>query len=121
MPFNIRERSQKVASCIKTKASETLKVIANTTGLHPSSVYRHQQAIKRRDQYPESSFWETEAGYQWLLRLVFGLVYPFGVKQGVGAESLSEFIQAIHLDTPVASSPSALRQMKGPVHQAVLD
>jgi hypothetical protein len=121
MSFNIRERSQKVANCIKTKTFGTLKTIAETTGLHPSSVYRHQQAIKRRHQYPESSFWETEAGYQWLLRLVFGVIYHFGIKQGVGAESLSEFIQAMHLDTHVASSPSSLRQLKGRVHQAVID
>ena len=83
MPLNIRERSQKVASCIKTKTSATLKTIAATTGLHPSSIHRHRHAINRRNQYPESSFWETEAGYQWLLRLVFGVVYYFGIKQGV--------------------------------------
>ena len=121
MPFNIRERGRKVADCIKTKACATIETIAQTTGLHPSSVYRHQQAIKRRDQYPESSLWETEAGYQWLLRLVFGLIYHFGVKQGVGAESLSVFLEAVHLESHVASSPSALRQLKGRVHQAVLD
>ena len=121
MPFNIRERGRKVADCIKTKACATIETIAKTTGLHPSSVYRHQQAIKRRNQYPESSFWETEAGYQWLLRLVYGLVYHFGVKQGVGAESLSAFLKAVHLETHVASSPSALRQLKERVHKAVLD
>jgi len=121
MLINIRERSQKVASCIKTKASATLKTIAATTGLHPSSIHRHRHAIKRRNQYPESSFWETEAGYQWLLRLVFGVVYHFGIKQGVGAESLSEFIQAMHLETHVASSASSLRQLKHRVNQALLD
>ena len=55
--------------------------------------------------------------YQWLVRLVFGLIYYFGIKQGVGAESLSEFIQAIHLDTHVASSASTLRQLKHRVNQ----
>ncbi len=121
MPLNIRERSQKIASCIKTQASATLKTIAATTGVHPSSVHRHRHAIQRRNQYPESSFWETEAGYQWLLRLVFGVVYYFGLKQGVGAESLSEFIQAMHLETHVASSASSLRQLKHHVNQALLD
>jgi hypothetical protein len=53
--------------------------------------------------------------------LVFGIVYYFGIKQGVGAESLSEFICAMHLDTHVASSASALRQLKQRVNQAVLD
>lgn len=106
MRLTIRERSQKVAACVKENVQQTLGAIAATTGMSLSSVYRHQQAMKRRNQYPESSFWETEAGTQWLKRLVFGLVYYFGIKQGVGAESLSKFIQAIHLDTHVASSAS---------------
>ncbi len=121
MPLNIRERSQKVANCIKTNTRQTLKSLAAATGLHPSSVYRHQQAIERRNQYPESNFWETDVGHQWLARLVFGLVYYFGIKQGVGAESLSEFIEALHLDTHVASSASALRQLKQRMNQTVID
>ena len=121
MPLNIRERRQKVANCIKMNTRQTLTSIGIATGLHPSSVYRHQQAITRRNQYPESNFWETDEGYQWLLRLVFGLVYYFGIKQGVGAESLSEFIQAMHLETHVASSASSLRQLKQRVNQAVID
>ena len=38
-----------------------------------------------------------------------------------GAESLSEFTQAMHLDTHVASSASSLRQLKQRVNQALLD
>ena len=121
MIISIRERSQKVAACVEANVRQTLRKIAVTTGISKSSVHRHQQAIKRRNQYPESSFWETTAGSQWLARLVFGLVYTFGIKQGVGAESLSEFICAVHLDTHVASSASALRQLKQRVNQAVLD
>ncbi|MEM8643011.1 MAG: DUF6399 domain-containing protein [Cyanobacteria bacterium P01_G01_bin.54] len=121
MSLTIRERSQKVADCIKTNVRQTLKAIAEGTELSVSSVYRHRQAIHRRNQYPESSFWETEVGYQWLMRLVFGLIYYFGIKQGVGAESLSEFIHAIHLETHVASSPSSLRQLKHRVNQTLID
>ncbi|MEL6555759.1 MAG: DUF6399 domain-containing protein, partial [Cyanobacteria bacterium J06621_11] len=39
----------------------------------------------------------------------------------MGAESLSAFIQAVHLDTHVASSASALRQLKQRVTQVVED
>ncbi|MEO1351905.1 MAG: DUF6399 domain-containing protein [Cyanobacteria bacterium J06635_15] len=121
MSLTIRERSQKVFNCIKPNIRQTLKAIAAATGLSSSSVYRHRQAINRRNQYAESSFWETEVGYQWLVRLVFGLIYYFGIKQGVGAESLSEFIHAIHLETHVASSASSLRQLKHRVNQTLID
>ena len=86
-----------------------------------SSVHRHQQSIEQRQQYPESDWWETKVGYVYLVRLVVGVIYFFGIKQGVGAESLSEFIQAVHLETHVASSPSALRDFKGRVNQAIID
>lgn len=119
--LNIRERRQKVADCIKKRGAQTLSAIANATGLPRSSVHRHRQAIARTHQYPESSFWDTEAGHQWLVRLVFGLVYTFGLKQGVGAESLSSFLQALHLETHVATSASSLRQLKQRVNQAVID
>ena len=121
MSLSIRERSQKVAACIRENVGQTLRGITAKTGISKSSVHRHRQAIKRRNQHPESSFWETAAGSQWLARLVFGLVYYFGIKQGVGAESLSEFMCAVRLDTHVASSASALRQLKQRVNQAVLD
>ena len=121
MMISIRERGQKVAACVEANVRQTLRKIAVTTGISKSSVHRHRKAIERRNQYPESSFWETAAGSEWLSRLVFGLVYYFGIKQGVGAESLSEFICAVHLDTHVASSPSALRQLKQRVNQTVID
>ncbi|MEO1622315.1 MAG: DNA-binding protein, partial [Cyanobacteria bacterium J06632_3] len=95
MSLTIRERSQKVAASIKENEAQTLRGIAATTNISKSSVHRHRRAIARRNQHPESIFWETTAGNQWLARLVFGLVYYFGIKQGVGAESLSEFIQAV--------------------------
>ena len=121
MPLTIRERCQKVANCIKINAKQGIEAIARATGIPKSSVHRHQQSIARRNQYPESGFWETAAGYGWLLRLVVAVVYHFGVKQGVGAESLSAFFRAVHLDTHVGSSPSALRQLKQRLHQTILD
>lgn len=120
MTLTIRERSQKVADCIKTNAKQGLESIAAAIGLSKSSVHRHQQAIARRNQYPESGLWETAAGSTWLLRLVVGVIYHFGIKQGVGAESLSVFFKAVHLDTHVGSSASALRQLKHRLQQAIV-
>ena len=54
MPLTIGDCSQKVANYIKTNVGQTLKAIAEATGLSPSSVYRHRQAIARRNQYVET-------------------------------------------------------------------
>lgn len=120
MTLTIRERSQKVTNCIKRNAQQGIESIATTLGISKSSVYRHQQAIARRNQYPESGLWETAAGTAWLLRLVVGVIDHFGIKHGVGAESLSEFFKAVHLDTHVGSSASALRQLKHRLYEAIM-
>jgi hypothetical protein len=47
-------------------------------------VQRHQQGIKRRNQYPESEWWETQAGSAWLKLLVLGSIFFFSIKHGIG-------------------------------------
>jgi hypothetical protein len=121
MTSTIRARRQQVAEFLKTQGRLALSAIAEATGLGRSAVHRHQQSIDRAEQHPESRWWETTVGYSWLVRLVIAVVYHFGIKQGVGAESLSAFFKAIHLDTHIGSSPSALRQLKHRVEAAVVD
>ena len=121
MGITIRERGQKVADYIKNNVNASVRAIAVATGLTKSSVHRHLQGIDRRRQYSESHWWETAQGYGFLIRLVYGVIYFFGIKQGVGAETISEFFQAIHLDTHVASSASALRDLKRDITQLIID
>src|SRR5262249_52804873 len=90
-------------------AKASIRQIAAATGLAKSSVHRLQQAIERRDVYPESWLWETEEGRSWLVRLVVASLYIFGFKRGVGADTLSEFLRRLRLEAQVGSSPSALR------------
>jgi len=97
------------AFCHNTKQS--IRQVAHQTGLSKSSVHRLKQAMERRDTHPESWWWETEAGRCWLIRLVVATLYTFGLKRGVGAETLSEFFGRLHLETQVGCSPSALRGM----------
>ncbi|MGB3294467.1 MAG: DUF6399 domain-containing protein [Phormidesmis sp.] len=120
MTLTIRERRQKVADCMAEPVKQRIVDIAAATGLKKSSVHRHQKGIERRDQYAASSLWETAAGAAWLVRLVVAVVYHFGIQQGVGAESLSRFFQAIQIETHVGISPSALRSLKGRLHETIV-
>jgi len=38
------------------------------------------------------------SGHQWLQRLVWAVVYVFGVKHGIGNDTLSEFFQLLRLE-----------------------
>src|SRR5262245_31751681 len=77
--------------------------------------------MNRRDRYPESLLWETPEGRTWLIRLVVATLFIFGLKRGVGAETISEFFGHLHLEAPVGCSPSALRSVMHTLERIILD
>ena len=102
-------KSVVIFNLIRDHGKQSIRSLADRTGFSKSSVHRCLQAINRRDRSPESSLWETEAGRTWLIRLVVATLFVFGLKRGVGAETLSEFFGRLRLEGHVGCSPSALR------------
>src|SRR5215470_11412254 len=102
-------------------AHQSIRQLARQTGMSKSSVHRLRQAIARRGRHPESWLWETEDGRQWLTRLVVATLYTFGLKRGVGMDTLSEFFARLHLATQVGCSPSALRGVMQTLEAALLE
>jgi hypothetical protein len=101
-------------------AKQSIRHLARQTGISKSSVHRLKQAIERRDRYPESWLWATEDGRRWLTRLLVATLYPFGLKRGVGIETISEFFTPLRLATQVGCSPSALRGVMEVLEAAML-
>jgi hypothetical protein len=114
-------KSVVIFTSIHEHSKQSVRRLAERTGLSKSSVHRHLQAIERRDRYPESSLWETEAGRTWLIRLVVAALFVFGLKRGVGAETLSEFFGRLHLEAHVGCSPSALRRVMHTLERLILE
>jgi DNA-binding transcriptional ArsR family regulator len=110
-----------IFNAIRQHGKQSVRRLAERTGLSKSSVPRHLQAINRRDRYPESALWETETGRTWLLRLVVATLFVFGLKRGVGAETLSEFFARLHLEAHGGCSPSALRGVLHTWERLILD
>jgi hypothetical protein len=119
MSQTIRERGQKVFQAVKEKPAQGIQAIASATGISKSSVHRHQQAIERRNQHPESEWWETEAGSAWLKLLVVGSLFFFGIKHGIGVAEVSQFLKALRLGLHVGCSPSALANLKQQLKEAI--
>ena len=90
-------KSLQIFKCLCENGKQSIRDVAYQTGFSKSSVYRHKQAMERRDLHPESWFWETEEGRTWLVRLVVATIYTFGFKRGVGAETMSEYFVRLHL------------------------
>jgi hypothetical protein len=114
-------KSVVIFNAICEYGKQSVRHLAARTGLAKSSVHRHLQAINRRDRYPESSLWETEAGRTWLIRLVVATLFVFGLKRGVGAETLSEFFGHLRLEAHVGCSPSALRNVMHNLERIILE
>jgi len=103
------DRSLRICKCLCDHGKQSIRQLAQQTGFSKSSVHRLQQAMVRRHCHPESWFWETEEGRRWLTRLVVATLYTFGLKRGVGVETISEFFARLRLQTQVGCSPTALR------------
>ena len=89
-------KSLLIFNSIRENGQQSIRRLAERTGLSKSSVHRHLQAIDRRDHYPESWLWDTPEGRTWLIRLVVAVLFIFGFKRGIGAETISEFFGRLH-------------------------
>ena len=114
-------KSVVIFNAIREHGKQSIRSLADRTGLSKSSVHRHLQAIDRRDRSPESSLWETEPGRAWLIRLMVATLFEFGLKRGVGAETRSEFFGRLRLEGHVGCSPSALRTVMHLLERLLLD
>jgi len=98
-----------------------MRQLAQRTGLAKSSGHRLTQAMERRDVPPESWLWEPEEGRQWLTRLVGATLSTFGLKRGVGLDTMSEFFARLRLERQGGCSPSALRGVMPALEAALLE
>ena len=62
------DKSLRIFKSLCDNGTQGVRRIAQQTGLSKSSVHRLKQAMERRNNHPESWFWETEEGRQWLPR-----------------------------------------------------
>ena len=114
-------KSVRIFKSLCENANQSIRQLARQTGISKSSVHRLKQAIERRDHYPASWLWETADGRQWLMRLLAATLYTFGLKRGVGLETISEFFMPLRLTTQVGCSPSALRGVMAELEAALLE
>ena len=115
------DKSLQIFKSLCDHGEQGVRRIARQTGLSKSSVHRLQQAMERRNRHPESWLWETEDGRHWLARLVVATLYTFGLKRGVGMDTMSEFFAHLRLQTQIGCSPSALRGVMQALEAALLE
>jgi uncharacterized protein DUF6399/IclR-like helix-turn-helix domain-containing protein len=115
------DKSLSIVKCLRDHGKQSVRRLAQKTGFSKSSVHRLQQAMTRRGGHPESWWWETAAGRQWVTRLVVATLYTFGLKRGVGLDTMQTFFVRLHLATQVGCSPSALRRVMQTLEATLLE
>jgi Winged helix-turn-helix DNA-binding len=108
-------------NALREHGTQSIRRLADRTGLSKSRVHRHLQAIGRRDRSPEASLWETEAGRIGLIRLVVATLCVFGLTRGVGAETRSEFFSRRRWEAHVGCSPSARQRVMHTLERLLLE
>lgn len=119
--MNILHTYQRVVHYFHSNPSNTVRQAAEALEVSKSAVHRHQQAIKQRNLYPESRFWDSEEGQNWLCRLIVAVLFSFVVQRGIGVETITSFLQLLRLDTHLGVSPSALRSIVERIENKIED
>ena len=114
-------KSRLIFNSFREHAKASIRQVARQTGLSKSSVHRLGQAMAGRDRHPESWFWESEEGRRWFIRLVVAVLYTFGLKRGVGAETMRAFFACLHLEQHVGCSPSTLRTVMDKLELIIIE
>ena len=64
----------------RSTEKKSVRQMGKELGAPKSTVHYHQKQQQGRNRYPESEFWETEAGQPFLKRLIVSVIYTFGIK-----------------------------------------
>jgi len=115
------DSSLRIFKCLCEHGPRSMRPLAQQTGFSKSRVHRLRQAMAGRNCHPESWFWETEEGRRWLTRLVVATLSPFGLKRGVGRETISEFCARLRLHPQRGCSPTALRSVLQTLEAVLLE
>ncbi len=111
--MNLRGRCQHLFKVLRERGPQSIRKLAQATGLPKSSVDRPCKGLRKRvRQVPEAELWEPERGAQWLRALVVAVLLVFGLQGGMGVERMSEFFHRVRLERYLAVSPGALRSLR---------
>ena len=109
-----------LADHIKVSGKQSYQTIAEIFQTSKSSVHRRLKKVKNRSDISGASFFESEEGQQWLLRLVVATIFIFGVIAGVGEERIALFFSMIYVSSFVGVSSSSVGKIENNIDNLIL-
>jgi len=110
----------KISGHRQKEPEQSYRSAAKELGIAKSTIHDHDKRISQRMEYPESVFWSTGEGQAFLKRLIVATIYTFGIKGGVGAGRIEEFMKQIRITTHAGVSESSIYRMMKEVELEII-
>jgi len=112
--MKLRDRCKSITKIFKNSDSKdlSLREIEKKTSIPKSSVHRHKANHQTRINSVGHDFFETNVGFEFLNRLITGVIFVFGIQSSVGSETISLFFNLIPLGNYAGTSASSIRNLK---------
>jgi len=110
----------KLTNYQRSNPTQSVRQTSKELGVPKSTVFHHQKRLAQRRLHPESEFWESEAGQNFLKRLLVGAIYTFCIKGGIGSGRVEEFMTYLRIHTHAGISESSIYRMMKEIEVAIL-
>ncbi len=110
--MSFRNKIIKLCATIKSHGKQSLAKLARQTNYSKSSTHRQIKVINKRSSNVCSAFFETEEGFGWLVRLVVAVLFIFGIKCNIGAETIASFFSLIKINHYAGLSASSINRIE---------
>jgi hypothetical protein len=107
-----KSTSTKVFTAIKSKGASSLRSLADKIDVPKSTIHRHHINQQKRIAIVGHELFETDEGRSVLQQLIVSVLLVFGIKAGVGGETISIFFATFLSNQYLASSASMIRLLK---------
>jgi hypothetical protein len=114
-------KSVQIFNSIRENGTQSIRCLARHLGLSKSSVHRHLRRSIAEPATPSRGYGKHQKAETGSSAWVVATLFIFGLKRGVGAETISEFFARLHLETHIGCSPSALRSVMHTLEQTILE
>ena len=97
---------------IKKIGKQSIAQLSHQTDNSKSSTHRQIKIIHSRSSHVCSELFQTEAGNDWMVRLILAVLFIFGIKHNIGADTISIFFSLIGLDIYVGLSAASVNRLE---------
>lgn len=111
---------QKITQHRSTNPGQSIRAASLELGIAKSTIHDHIGRQTARNGDAESAFLDSPAGQLFLKRLIVATLYTFGIKAGVGAGRIEEFMKLLRMHTRAGLSERSILRLLKEIEVAIL-